>query len=235
METAWLYIKNLEATMSRKIQRVILLLDTSGSMYGKPIESVKAAVSSLANKVEQFNSLSSRIELQIIAFATEAKYISKNKINDIVACGRTNLADAYKKLNLIFKKHNKFDYPPIILLLCDGKPNICNHEQALQKLYHTTAFRRSLKVAIAYGNQDADTIQVLKDFAGSLENVLQHENISTIRFLIQHSLPRVLKEQAKHDNQCYTPLMKLIKNDAKKYETFKRASKRNSHVIKRNI
>ena len=221
--------------MSRKIQRVILLVDSSGSMHGKPIDNVKKAVTSLAQKIDQFNSLSSRIEFQIIAFATQAKYISKNKVNEIVASGRTNLADAYKKLNLIFKKHNSFDYPPIILLLCDGKPNICNHQLALEKLNQNAAFRSSLKVAIAYGEQDSYTMQVLKDFAGTYENVLQNESIITIRYLIECSLPKVLKEQARSDNSNYNNLLKIIKSDAKRRDAFSKVSQRNYNAIKGSV
>ena len=89
--------------MARKIQRVTLLIDTSGSMRGNSIEKVKLAVKKLSNTIDYYNSLSSRIEFQIITFSNHAKFVSRNRIDDIVALGQTNLADAYKKLNLIFK------------------------------------------------------------------------------------------------------------------------------------
>lgn len=216
--------------MSRKIQRVILLLDSSGSMDGKPIENVKKAATTLSKKVDYYNSLSSRIEFQIITFATEAKFISRNNIHNIVASGRTNLADAYKKLNLIFRKHSKFDYPPIILLLCDGRPNICNHNLALEKLNHNPAFNDSLRIALAYGEQDSQTIKVLEDFAGNRENVFQNCKLSTIKYLIEQSVPKVIKQQAKADNASYTQLLRIIKNDVKKI-----GSLRNGYAFKRNI
>ena len=210
--------------MSRKIQRVILLIDSSGSMDGKPIENVKNAIKALSKKIDEYNSLSSRIELQIISFATTARYISKNNINSLCAYGRTNLADAYKKLNLIFKKHTHFDYAPIIMLLCDGEPNLCDHTLALKKLKQNKVFNKSLKIAFAYGKQDEDTLRVLQDFTGNHENVLQDNRISTIKYVLQHSLPMVIKRQAKQDNKHYEDLMKIIANDVRKYNVVRNAS-----------
>lgn len=216
--------------MSRKIQRVILLLDSSGSMDGKPIENVKKAAITLSKKVDYYNSLSSRIEFQIITFAAQAKFISRNNIHSIFASGRTNLAGAYKKLNLIFRKHSKFDYPPIILLLCDGRPNMCNHNLVLEKLNHNPVFNKSLRIALAYGDQDSQTIKVLEDFAGNRENVFQNCKLSMIKYLIGQSLPKVIKQQARVDNANYTQLLRIMKNDVKKIGLL-----RNNNAFKRSI
>ena len=77
-----------------------------------------------------------------------------------------------------------------------------------------------MRIAFAYGIQDKSTIEVLKDFAGSHENVIQHDRISTVKFVIEHSLPKVLKEQAKRDNQIYGDLLKIIKTDVIKSKSY---------------
>lgn len=209
--------------MSRKIQNVILLVDTSGSMDGKPIESVKKAIKNLSNKIDNFNSLSYRIEFKIISFATEAKYISKNQIDNICAYGRTNLADAYRKLELIFKSGRTFDFAPIVMLLCDGRPNLCNHEAALAELEKKESFQKSFKFAFAYGEQDASTMWTLKSFTRNKENIFYDNNIATVSNILQYSLPKIIKRQAISDNNKYHALTKMLKEDVLKYKNSWRA------------
>lgn len=182
--------------MSRKIQKVVLLLDNSGSMDGQPIIELKRAVNKLSYSLKRYDKQHSRVDLQIISFSSEAKFISRNKISSIQAFGMTNLADAYKKLNLIFNKHKYFDYPPIILLMCDGAPNLDNHKNELEKLYSQLAFKKSIRMSIAYGKQSKKTMQILANFAGGKHNLVKTTNADVIRQLVESNIPREIKNQA---------------------------------------
>lgn len=182
--------------MSRKIQKVILLLDNSGSMNGQPIIELKRAVNKLSNSLRRYDRQHSRVDLQIISFSSEAKFVSRNKIDSIQASGMTNLADAYKKLSLIFNKHKHFDYPPIILLMCDGYPNVDNYTKELEKLYLKQAFKKSVRMSIAYGRQSKSTMQILANFAGGKHNLVKTTNADVIRQLVESNIPREIKKQA---------------------------------------
>ena len=188
--------------MSRKIQKVILLLDNSGSMEGQPILELKRAVNKLSHSLEKYDREHSRVDLQIISFATEARFVSKHKVHTMEANGRTNLADAYKKLNLIFNKHKYFDYPPIILLMCDGRPNLCDHNKELEKLYTKRAFKTSTRLAIAYGEQTKETLQTLANFSGK-HNVISTTNIDIIRHLVESNISKEIKAQ-NYNKRCYS-------------------------------
>jgi len=185
--------------MSRKVQKIILLVDTSGSMDGPSIDSVKKAINNFSDTLYQYDCEHTRVDLQIITFATEAKFVSRNAIDSIVADGRTNLADAYQKLGLIFRKHSAFDYRPIVVLFCDGQPNLCDHNAALQRLYSNKEFSKSLRLAFAYGVQDERTFNVLSDFTGNPKKIVKNNNIQAFRKLLEGVIPKFLKRRNDFD------------------------------------
>lgn len=182
--------------MYRKTQNVILLIDTSTSMNGTPINKIKESIQILSSNLNKYNTFYTNVNLTIIAFNDQAKFISKNKIKYLDANGLTNLADAYKKLNIMLTKHKTFDFKPIILLLCDGKPNLDNEKIPLKKLYENKNFRNSLRLSIAYGTQNYSALKTLYDFSGCKDNVLTCSNINTISKIIEKCLPKILHQQA---------------------------------------
>lgn len=203
-----------------KRQKVILLVDTSGSMHGEAIRKVKQALTRLNYKIENYKNEKVKISLHIISFKDSAKFISKNKIHKIQATGMTNLADAYRQLNNIYKAHSTFDYPPILLLLCDGCPNVEDNSKQLLKLYQNKKFADSLRLAVAYREQSTETMEILKNFAGN--NVFSSNQIDTVCKIITQSLPKVIK----HNRYLTTSkgkniLVQIIANDINTYEHYK--------------
>ena len=67
---------------------------------------------------------------------------------------------------------------PVIILMCNGKPND-DFESGLAKLKENRWFRRTNKVAIAVGD-DADK-DVLAEFTGTIEAVIEVKNIQMIK------------------------------------------------------
>jgi len=114
---------------------VYLLLDTSGSMTGEPIESVKNGVKMLASALRTDPYALETAFLSIITFDSSAKQIvpltelSAFQVPQLNASGGTSLGDGLKKLaqcidNEVAKTtaESKGDWKPLVFLMTDGAP-----------------------------------------------------------------------------------------------------------------
>ena len=114
---------------------VYLLLDTSGSMSGEPIEAVKNGVQVLVSTLRQDPYALETAFLSVITFDSSAKQIvpltelSMFQMPDIYASGATALGDA---LTLLAQKIDsevtkttlevKGDWKPLVFIMTDGAP-----------------------------------------------------------------------------------------------------------------
>ena len=176
-----------------KIQKLIFLIDCSGSMDGQPIESIKQTLTKLTYRLEKYKRYRVKVDLQIIAFNKVARFISKYSICNMVATDKTNLEDAYRKLGLIYKTQRRFDYPPIVVLLCDGCPNIGNYHRTLNRLYAYPEFRKSKRLAFAYNTTNIDALAVLREFPEIPENTTTNNSIGEIIATVERLLDKTVK------------------------------------------
>ena len=125
--------------MSDYISRfpIYLLLDTSGSMLGEPIEAVRQGLKLLLEDLCSDPTVADIAYLSIITFDTSAKQLFPLTAVDSVvepminANGSTTLDDAFSKLENAFNTElrkkgtetQKADYKPIIFLFTDGMPD----------------------------------------------------------------------------------------------------------------
>ncbi|MBD5641229.1 MAG: VWA domain-containing protein [Desulfovibrio sp.] len=114
---------------------VYLLLDTSGSMYGEPMEAVKNGLETLVATLQQDPYALETAHLSVITFANEARQISP--LTDITsfqmpaleARGQTSLGAALELLagrvdEEVTKTtpEKKGDWKPLVFIMTDGAP-----------------------------------------------------------------------------------------------------------------
>jgi len=114
---------------------VYLLLDTSGSMSGEPIEAVKNGVQVMVSKLRQNPQAQETAFVSVITFDSSAKQIipltdlTSFQMVDIKATGLTALGDALKTISRCIDNEvtkttadTKGDWKPLIFIFTDGVP-----------------------------------------------------------------------------------------------------------------
>ena len=151
---------------------VYLLLDTSGSMTGEPIEAVKNGVQMMIHSLRQNPQAIETAFVSIITFDSEAKQLipltdlASFQTIDLKAAGTTALGAALSLLadkleNEVTKTtlEQKGDWKPIVFIMTDGVPTD-DWQTGFQKL---KAVKKGLIVGCAAGNNADD--KVLKEIA----------------------------------------------------------------------
>ncbi|WP_454989248.1 vWA domain-containing protein [Capnocytophaga sputigena] len=151
---------------------VYLLLDTSGSMTGEPIEAVKNGVQMMVHSLRQNPQAIETAFVSIITFDFEAKQLipltdlASFQTVDLKAAGTTALGAALSLLadkleNEVTKTtlEQKGDWKPIVFIMTDGVPTD-DWQAGFQKL---KAVKKGLIVGCAAGNNADD--KVLKEIA----------------------------------------------------------------------
>lgn len=151
---------------------VYLLLDTSGSMTGEPIEAVKNGVQMMVHSLRQNPQAIETTFVSIITFDSDAKQLipltdlASFQTVDLKAAGTTALGAALSLLadkleNEVTKTtlEQKGDWKPIVFIMTDGVPTD-DWQAGFQKL---KAVKKGLIVGCAAGNNADD--KVLKEIA----------------------------------------------------------------------
>lgn len=114
---------------------VFLLLDTSGSMMGEPIEAVKNGVQLMISSLRQNPQAIETAYISIITFNTSAQQIvpltdlASFQTPDITAGGTTSLGQALKLVSTCIDNEvakttmeSKGDWKPLVFIMTDGIP-----------------------------------------------------------------------------------------------------------------
>ena len=151
---------------------VYLLLDTSGSMSGEPIEAVKNGVQMMIHSLRQNPQAIETAFVSIITFDIEAKQqipltdLASFQMDDLKATGTTALGAALSLLadkmeNEVTKTtlEQKGDWKPIVFIMTDGVPTD-DWQAGFQRL---KSVKKGLIVGCAAGNNADD--KVLKEIS----------------------------------------------------------------------
>ncbi len=114
---------------------VYLLLDTSGSMSGEPIEAVKNGVQVMISSLRQNPQAIETAFLSVITFDSTARQIipltdlGSFQMTDLRATGTTSLGDALKVVSTCIDNEvgkttaeTKGDWKPLVFIMTDGIP-----------------------------------------------------------------------------------------------------------------
>lgn len=114
---------------------VYLLLDTSGSMYGEPMEAVKNGLETLVATLQQDPYALETAYLSVITFASDAKQllpltdVTSFQMPKLEARGQTALGEALKLLAQRVDEEvakstpeKRGDWKPLVFLMTDGAP-----------------------------------------------------------------------------------------------------------------
>jgi uncharacterized protein YegL len=181
----------------RRTMVLFFVVDTSGSMEGSKIGTVNTAIEEVIPAIQEVADEHADAQLKIAAleFSSGATWQTPNgpvpveqfRWNYMEASGVTDFGAACKELNKKlstkeFMQEATGSFAPVIFLLSDGDPTD-DWESALAALQQNNWFKAALKVAVAIG-EDVKK-DVLKEFTGSMEAVLEVHNPAMLKKMIK--------------------------------------------------
>jgi len=181
----------------RRTMVLFFVIDTSGSMDGSKIGAVNVAIEEVIPAIREVSDENSDAQIKIAAleFSSGAKWVTANgpieaeqfRWNYLNASGVTDFGAACKALNdklstKAFMQEATGSFAPAIFLLSDGEPTD-EWQSSLNTLKQNNWFKAGVKVAIAIGD-DANK-DMLKEFTGSMEAVLETHNAATLKKMIK--------------------------------------------------
>jgi uncharacterized protein YegL len=196
----------------RRTMVLFFVIDTSGSMDGSKIGAVNTAIEEVIPAIKDVSDENADAQIKIAAleFSNGARWITLNgpveadqfRWNYLNAEGVTDLGAACKTLNeklstKAFMKEATGSFAPAIFLLSDGEPTD-DWARELAALKQNNWFKAAVKVAIAIGD-DADK-NVLKEFTGNIEAVLETHNAATLKKMIKFVSVRASQVASKSFN-----------------------------------
>ncbi len=182
----------------RKTMVLFFIIDTSGSMEGAKIGAVNQAIREVLPEIKDMSddNTDAMIKIAALDFSSGARWITANgpvdagdlTWNNLDAAGTTDLGHAYRtlaeKLSVSkgFMNEAMGSYAPALFLLSDGDPTD-DWKGGLDKLRENNWYKAAVKVAIAIG-EEANK-DVLKEFTGSKETVIEVRNSATLLKMIK--------------------------------------------------
>jgi uncharacterized protein YegL len=196
----------------RRTMVLFFIIDTSGSMDGNKIGAVNVAIEEVIPAIREVSDENADAQIKIAAleFSSGARWITANgpveaeqfRWNYLDASGVTDFGAACKTLNdklstKAFMQEATGSFAPAIFLLSDGEPTDEWHS-VLALLKQNNWFKAGVKVAIAIGD-DANK-DMLKEFTGSMEAVLETHNAATLKKMIKFVSVRASQVASKSSN-----------------------------------
>jgi len=170
--------------LAKRPLQFIWIVDCSGSMSGKKIESVNFAVRECIAPMQSVadENPNAQVLIRVLCFSDNARWhvsqptdIHDFKWTDLNADGVTDMGHALMEVAkaLDVKNMPERGLPPVLVLMSDGQPTD-DFNTGLKALMDQPWGKKSVRIAIAIG-EDADT-DVLPKFTGNPELMLRATN-----------------------------------------------------------
>lgn len=196
----------------RRTMVLFFVIDTSGSMDGSKIGAVNTAIEEVIPSIKEISDENADAQIKIAAleFSSGARWITSNgpveadqfRWNYLDAAGVTDFGAACKALNeklstKAFMQEATGSFAPAVFLLSDGEPTDI-WQSSLSELKKNNWFKSAVKVAIAIGD-DANK-EMLKEFTGTMESVLETHNAAMLKKMIKFVSVRASQVASKSSN-----------------------------------
>jgi uncharacterized protein YegL len=199
----------------RRTMVLFFIVDTSGSMEGSKIGAVNQAIREVIPDIRDVSdNADAKIKIAVLEFSFGAHWVTENgpveagqfNWNNLDAAGVTDFGAACRaladKLSATkgFMQEATGSFAPVLFLLSDGGPTD-DWESGLKKLKENKWYKVAVKVALAIGadaNEDAAK-NVLKEFTGSMEAVLEIHNSAALMKMIKFVSVRASQVNTKPD------------------------------------
>ncbi|WP_129727902.1 vWA domain-containing protein [Ectobacillus funiculus] len=197
---------------------VILLLDTSGSMYGEKIDALNLAVKKMIESFGKEDSTISEIYTAIITFGGRVNLhtdITPSRLiqfENLDANGMTPMGGALKLCaELINDKERwpKRSFRPTVVLVSDGEPND-DYKEILTKFVTEGRTAQCDRWALAIGN-DADHSLLEKFLTGQEKRVMEASDAAGIaKFFATVTNTTKMRSKEKDPNKIIVPVLNDI-------------------------
>jgi len=196
----------------RRTMVLFFVVDTSGSMAGSKIGSVNTAIEEVIPAIKEISDENADAQIKIAAleFSSGVRWLTPSgpmeldqfHWNDLETDGTTDLGAACKALNekfstKAFMKEATGSFAPAIFLLSDGEPTD-DWQGGLKVLQQNNWFKAAVKVAVAIG--DGANKDVLAEFTGTMEAVLEVHNAAALKKMIRFVSVRASQVASKSSN-----------------------------------
>jgi uncharacterized protein YegL len=197
---------------------VILLVDTSGSMYGEKINALNVAVKKMIESFGKEDSTISEIYTAIITFGGRVDLhtdITASRLihfEELSANGLTPMGGALKLCQELINNKERWpknSFRPTVVLISDGAPND-DYQDILTKFVTEGRSAQCDRWALAIGN-DADYNLLEKFLTGQEKRVMEASDAAGIaRFFATLTNTTKIRSTQKDPNKIIVPVLNDI-------------------------
>jgi uncharacterized protein YegL len=179
----------------KKNMVLFFVIDVSASMRGNRIETMNKAMQDVLPELIGVGGSNTDVRVAVLTFGSGTEWITSEPMlleeyqnwRDLQAEGVTDLGAALLELNekmsrKSFLQSPSLSYAPVIFLITDGCPTD-NYKAGLEVLRKNNWFRYGIKIALALGK--GVDLDVLEEFTGDREFVVQANNLKQMKLLVQ--------------------------------------------------
>jgi uncharacterized protein YegL len=194
----------------------VLLLDTSGSMQGEPIEALNQGLLSLKDELVKNSLASRRVEVAIVTFDSQVNvvqdFVTADQFNPpiLTAQGLTTMgAGIHKALDMVQERKSLYRtngiayYRPWIFMITDGEPQGEQDqvvEQAAQRLQGDEANKRVAFFSVGVENANMTRLNQL-----AVRTPLKLKGLNFVEMFVWLSASMAAVSHSKVDEQVALP------------------------------